>query len=227
VLTLTDSKGFSAMPAVHNHRALGEGDTGIQTEGLGAVSPVPWVPPEALIGIEHSIINPTLEGLSARGFPYQGVLFSRIIMPTFGPQVIEYRAGFGTPEIEVLVRLMKNDLLDLLEKCVDGGMTTNAFELEWGFAASITVAASADGVTAVAGTQVGGLKEASAMEGVVIFHDATFESALVQIAGWRVFGVTAVGGNLEDALRKAYAAADLIKFEGKYMRRDIGHSSIK
>lgn len=226
VHAFTDGQNFVSLLPSQNHKRIGEGDTGKNTGGMGVIAPLPWVSGEAMVGIEQHIVKPTIEAMFKEGAIFQGMLYPSLKVLPEGPSVLEFNAHFGDPEAQVYMRLLKSDVLDLMEATIDGGITRDTLKWEWGFAATIVLASAGYPDAYETGKRIEGIGEAEKMRDIVLFHMGTKHSGDYYTAGGRVLGVSALGGTLVDALHKAYAAADKIHFEGKYMRRDIGRSSI-
>ena len=216
---------FMLFPTSQDHKQIGEGDTGPNTGGMGVIAPVPLISKEMLDEIGKTVVKPTLEALAKRGAPYSGVLYPGLKMSSKGPNVLEFNARFGQPECEAYMRLLKTDLLDICESIADGKLPTS---LEWnsGFAVNIILASEGYPGSYKKSLPITGIEEAEQMEGVVVFHAGTAEDNDIRCHyktnGGRVLAVTAIGDTLKEALDRAYAAADKIHFEGKYVRRDIG-----
>ena len=224
---LCDGIDFKLFPAAQDHKRALDGDQGKNTGGMGTIAPVPWVSPEMLYDIERRIIKPALEAIAFKGELFSGVLFPGIIMTEKGPKVLEFNARFGDPETQVYMRLLRSDLLEVLNAVVDKRL--GEVRLDWQplHAANIVLASGGYPDAYEKGFPITGLKEASAMRDVVVFHaGTTLSNEQVTTSGGRVLGVSAVGSPLKLALDRAYAASELIQFQGKHMRRDIGAKSI-
>ena len=227
VHALTDSRNVVMFPASQDYKRIGEGDTGKNTGGMGAVAPLPWLAPEVMVNIEHSVVAPTLDALAGADALFRGLLYPGVKIPVTGPMVLEFNARFGDPECQVYMRLLKSDLLDMLEQCVDGGLIKENVQWNWGFAAIVVLASEGYPDSFKTGFPITGLKEAERMDDIVVFHMSTIADEQYRTAGGRVLSVSAIAPTLDEALKKAYAAADVIHFEGKYMRRDIGAAALK
>jgi len=237
---ISDGKTYQMFPASQDHKTIGEGDTGKNTGGVGTIAPVPWVSAEMLEDIEKRVVRPTFETLAKNGMPFAGILYPGLKMASKGPMVLEYNARFGDPECEVYMRLMKSDLLDVLELCASGpptdGMPNQTIEWHTGFAANIVLCSGGYPDEFEKGLPITGIEEAEKIEGVVVFHAGTMfdlpaeasaqAGGTLKTSGGRVLGVSAVGETLKGALDRAYQAADKIQFEGKYFRRDIGAKAL-
>lgn len=231
---LCDGRNFVLFPASQDHKQIGEGDTGPNTGGMGVIAPVPWVTSNVMEEIGERIVRPTLDALAKKGTPFVGILYPGLKMTSSGPKVLEFNARFGQPECEAYMRLLKTDLLDLCEAAIDGKI--NSLKLEWNpvFTANIILASGGYPGEYKKGLPITGIEEAANIPHVVIFHTGTMQDRSERgfvnpflTAGGRVLAVTAVGPTLKEALEKAYQAADLIHFEGKYFRRDIGAKALK
>ncbi len=222
--------GTYALPlaAAQDHKRVGEGDTGPNTGGMGAYSPAPIMDPEMERRVMDEIIRPTVAGLRLRGTPFKGVLFAGLMINARGPQLIEYNVRFGDPEAQVLMMRMKSDLLATLLATADGVLKD--FDVRWYADAALTVVMAAKGYPGKpeTGTEIGGLDEASAIEGVEIFHAGTKRKADGKLvaSGGRVLNVTARGRTVAEARDRAYQAVDKIDWPGGFCRRDIGWRAI-
>ena len=224
---LCDGKNFVLFPPSQDHKQVGEGDTGPNTGGMGVIAPVPWVTAEMMKEIGETIVRPTLDALVKKGTPYEGILYPGLKMTAKGPKVLEFNARFGQPECEAYMRLLKTDMLDLCEAAIDGKV--DQLNIEWnpGFAANIILASGGYPGSYKKGLPITCVEAAEQMEGVVVFHaGTTHQGDALMTNGGRVLAVTAVGDSLKDALDRAYAAADKIQFEGKYLRHDIGSKAL-
>jgi phosphoribosylamine--glycine ligase len=228
---ISDGKSYQLFPTSQDHKTIGEGDTGKNTGGVGTIAPVPWVSKEVIADINARVVKPTLDRLEKMAMPFAGILYPGLKMSSKGPMVLEYNARFGDPECEVYMRLMKSDLLDVLEACASGppadGLPSNVIEWNSGFAANIVLCSGGYPDEFKTGLPISGIEEAEKVEGVVVFHAGASFDGEVKTAGGRVLGVSAVGVTLKEALDRAYEAADTIQFEGKYFRRDIGAKALE
>ena len=226
---ISDGKTHRMFPTSQDHKTIGEGDTGKNTGGVGTIAPVPWVSRETLLDIELRVVEPTLAALKKRGATFTGVLYPGLKMSPGEPKVLEFNARFGDPEAQVYMRLMKTDILDLFEACVDGNLAKMEIEWDSGFAANIVMCSGGYPDEYKKGLPIAGIEDAEKVQGIVVFHGGTmfdFVSRTLVTSGGRVLGVSAVGATLKEALDKAYEAADKIQFEGKYYRRDIGAKAL-
>ncbi|MEY4747638.1 MAG: hypothetical protein RLZZ416_687 [Candidatus Parcubacteria bacterium] len=226
---LTDGTEHITFPPSQDHKRALDNDMGGNTGGMGVIAPVPWVTADMMTAIEAEIVTPAFEQLKKRGVEYKGVLYPGIMMTVDGPRVLEFNARFGDPECQVYMRLLKNDLLDLFEASVDGGISEMKETVEWekGFAVNIVLASGGYPGVYEKGLPISGLDEANAMEGIVVFHAGTkYENGSLLTNGGRVLGVSATGMRLKEALDRAYEAAGKIRFEGMQYRRDIGAKAL-
>ena len=219
---LSDGKDFLMFPASQDHKRIGEGDTGRNSAGMGTIAPVLDMNNPVMEEIRKAVIRPALDALASRGVPFSGLLYPGLKMTSKGPKVLEFNARFGDPETQVYMRLMKTDLLDVLEASTDGRLAGTNIEWNSGFAVNIVLASGGYPDAYKKGCPITGTDEAEKVPGVVVFHAGTVFDGELKTSGGRVLGVSAVGDTLKGALEKAYTACDLINFEGKYFRRDIG-----
>ncbi len=225
--------GTTALPlvAAQDHKAVGDGDTGPNTGGMGAYSPTPAVDDAMAAQIMKEVIEPTVRGLKAEGSPFKGVLFAGIMITKDGPKTLEFNVRFGDPECEVLMMRLKSDVLPALIAAVDGQLEN--FDLRWYDETALTVIMAANGYpgTPEKGTVIGGLTEAGALEDVQVFHAGTKAEtkdgkAVIVANGGRVLAVTAMGPSVREAQTRAYQAVDQIKWPGGFCRRDIGWRAV-
>lgn len=223
---ISDGKTYAMFPSSQDHKQIGEGDRGKNTGGMGVIGPLPFVSDALMKDIEETIVRPTFHALRKKGIEYRGVLYPGLKMTSKGPRVLEYNARFGDPECQVYMRLMKSDVLDLLEACVDCTLADHTIEWGTGFAVNIVLASGGYPEKYAKGLPITGIEKAEKLDGVVVFHAGTTFDGELKTSGGRVLGVSAVGETLKGALDKAYEAADKINFEGKYYRRDIGAKAL-
>jgi len=226
VFALCDGLTALLLGVAQDHKRVGEGDTGANTGGMGAISPPPIATPELIENVLARIIRPTLAEMQRRGTPFRGVLFAGIMVTELGPKLIEYNVRFGDPECEALLPRLRSDLLPALLAACDGEL--GDFDLQWKNLASAVVVMAARGYPGeyVRHTRIGGLNRAGAVEGVKIFHAGTErrDGDLLGVGG-RVLAVCGTGGDLHQALARAYHAIDLIDWPQGFCRRDIGRSA--
>ena len=221
-----DGKSFILMPPAQDHKQIGEGDEGKNTGGMGTIAPVSWVSADMLQIISERIIQPTLEALAKRGRLFSGLLYPGLKMTSNVIKVLEFNARFGDPETQSYMRLLKTDLLDILEACVHGRLAELAIEWHPGFAACVVIASGGYPDEYEKNLSIHGVAEAERVPDVVVFHAGTKFDGGLKTSGGRVLGVTAVGATLRDALDRAYEAVRLIHFKGMQYRCDIGAKAL-
>lgn len=223
---LVDGTGYTLFPDAKDHKRALDGDKGLNTGGMGTISPSREVEGAMAERIRREVMEPFVKGLVVDGLAFNGMLFPGLMMTPKGPMVLEFNCRFGDPETQVLMRRLKSDLLDLIEATIDGELSS--VQPIWDERAAVCVVLASGGYPGPIekGKTITGLEnyeDDSIDPDVVIFHAGTsFKNGEVATNGGRVLGVTALGKTLEEALAKAYAAADRITFEGKHLRRDIG-----
>ena len=220
---LVDGKGYVLFPDAKDHKRALDGDQGLNTGGMGTISPSRVVDAAMNDRVRREVLDRFVTGLAAEGLPFSGMLFPGLMMTPDGPKVLEFNCRFGDPETQSLMRRLKSDLLDLIEATIDGKLSSAA--PEWDTRAAVCVVLASGGYPGAIekGKVISGLEAAQAEPDVVVFHAGTAaKDGSVVTNGGRVLGVTALGATLEEARAKAYAAADKISFEGKQLRRDIG-----
>ena len=225
--------GTVALPlaAAQDHKAVGDGDTGPNTGGMGAYSPTPAVDDAMAQRIMNEIIDPTVKGLAAEGTPFKGVLFAGIMIVKGVPKTLEFNVCFGDPECEVLMTRLKSDLLPALVAAVDGQLKN--FDLRWHDETALVVIMAANGYpgTPQKGTVIDGLTEAAKIHNVNVFHAGTTAETrdgktVITANGGRVLAVTATGKTVSEAQARAYKGVDAIKWPGGFCRRDIGWRAV-
>lgn len=224
---LCHGENYVLFPPTQDHKPLYDGDVGKNTGGMGAIGPVPWVNAGMLKTLGEQIVRPTLETLAKRGRPFTGLLYPGLKMASDGPRVVEFNGRPGDPETQIYMRLLKTDLFDILEACING--TLNELTIEWYpiFAACIVIASGGYPDKYRRGLPIHGITEAEHVPSVIVFHAGTIFDGELKTSGGRVLGVTATGNTLRDALNRAYEATQLIQFEDMHYRRDIGAEALK
>ncbi|MCR4908143.1 MAG: phosphoribosylamine--glycine ligase [Lachnospiraceae bacterium] len=224
VLSFCDGKTIRIMSSAQDHKRAGDGDTGLNTGGMGTFSPSPFFTKALQDRCMKKIFKPTLEAMSKEGRPFKGVLFFGLMLTEDGPKVLEYNARFGDPEAQVVIPRMKNDIVEVMEACVDGKL--DEIELDFEDNAAVCVVLASDGypVSYKKGFPISGLDHFKGRDNYMVFHAGTKFDDQGQIVtnGGRVLGVVAKGNDLRQARLNAYSATTWIEFDNKYMRNDIG-----
>ncbi len=227
-LAFCDGENIVAMPSSQDHKPIGEGDTGLNTGGMGAYSPAPILPPERYGEINDLVITPLVRHLASVDNPFKGILYAGLMFTAQGPRVLEYNVRFGDPECQPLLMRLESDLAEILLACVQGRLKD--VTVSWSEKTSICVVMAAEGYPRKydRGMPIQGIEEADRMDDVKVFHAGTaLQDGQILAAGGRVLGVTARGDDLSQAQRTAYAAVERIRFDGQYYRRDIGDKGIR
>ena len=223
-LAFVDGKHYKLMTSSQDHKRIGDGDTGLNTGGMGTFSPSPFYTEEVHRFCEEHIYQKTVDAMAAEGRPFTGVLYFGLMLTQDGPKVLEYNTRFGDPETQVVLPRMKTDIVDVMDACIDG--TLDQIDLEFYDNAAVCVVLASGGYpqSYEKGKVITGLEKFDGAEGYYCFHAGTkFDSdGNVVTSGGRVLGVTAVGPTLKEARAAAYEAAGWIHFDGQYMRHDIG-----
>ncbi|WNV58877.1 phosphoribosylamine--glycine ligase [Oscillospiraceae bacterium NTUH-002-81] len=225
VLSFVDGKTIRTMTSAQDHKRAQDGDQGLNTGGMGTFSPSPFYTDAVDHFCRQYIYQPTVDAMAAEGRPFQGIIFFGLMLTPEGPRVLEYNARFGDPEAQVVLPRMKNDMIEVMEACVDG--TLDQIELEFEDNAAVCVVLASDGypVSYQKGFEIHGLEKIQDKDGFFVFHAGTkFQDGKIVTNGGRVLGVTATGKTLQEARANAYEATGWIDFENKYMRNDIGHA---
>jgi phosphoribosylamine---glycine ligase len=229
VLAVTDGENLIVLPSAQDHKAIGEGDRGPNTGGMGAYSPAPLYTPELARRTDEEVFRPLLKGFREMGVDFRGVIYAGLMVSKEQFNVLEFNVRFGDPETQAIIPRLKSDLLPLLLAAAEGNLT--GIEPEWSDDAAVCVVISSGGYPGKykTGYPIEGLRaiEERCGKNVAVFHAGTAISKdRVVTAGGRVLGVTAWESSLTKALENVYEAADLIKFEGLYFRRDIAHRAL-
>ena len=226
VLAFTDGTAIAPMVSSMDHKRAGDGDTGLNTGGMGTIAPNPCYTPEMAQRCMDTIFLPTLAAMRAEGCPFKGCLYFGLMLTPDGPKVIEYNCRFGDPETQVVLPLLKTDLLTIMQ-AVENETLAN-LSVEWSDGAAACVILASGGYPAhYEKGKVITLPE-TVPENVTVYHAGDkLENGRLVTSGGRVLGVTATAPTLRQALSDAYAAADTIEFEGKYLRRDIGQRALR
>ncbi len=222
VFVLTDGKDYKLLPSAKDYKRIGEGDTGLNTGGMGSISPVPFAGDTFMKKVEERIIRPTIEGLQQENIPYKGFIFFGLIMVGEDPFVIEYNVRMGDPEAESVIPRIKSDLLDLFEGVAAGDIGSRELVISPQHAAAVFL---------VSGGYPGSYEKNKAISGFedagdsILFHAGTklVDNSRIVTSGGRVLAICSLGPDMDRALEKSYRVAATIEFEGKYYRRDLGN----
>lgn len=225
VLSFVDGKTIKIMTSAQDHKRAGDGDTGLNTGGMGTFSPSPFYTDEVDEFCRKYIYQATVDAMAAEGREFKGIIFFGLMLTAKGPRVLEYNARFGDPETQVVLPRMKNDIVEVFEACIDG--TLDQIDLQFEDNAAVCVVLASDGypVHYEKGFPISGLETVKAKEGYYVFHAGTKfaeDGKTFLTNGGRVLGVTAVGKDLKAARANAYEATEWVSFKNKYMRHDIG-----
>ncbi|MBQ8085559.1 MAG: phosphoribosylamine--glycine ligase [Lachnospiraceae bacterium] len=223
VLAFCDGTTIKTMTSAQDHKRAKDGDQGLNTGGMGTFSPSPFYTDEIAAFCQKEIYDKTMAAMKAEGRDFVGVLFTGLMLTEKGPKVLEFNARFGDPEAQVVLPRMKNDIIDVMEACVDGRLDEIDLQFEDNAAVCVVLASDGYPVSYEKGFEIKGLDNFEDKEGYYVFHAGTkFAGQKVVTNGGRVLGVTAKGADLKEARANAYEATKLIEFDNKYMRNDIG-----
>lgn len=223
VLSYVDGKTIKTMTSAQDHKRAGDGDTGLNTGGMGTFSPSPFYTEEVDDFCNKYIYQATVDAMAAEGREFKGIIFFGLMLTENGPRVLEYNARFGDPEAQVVLPRMKNDIVEVFEACIDGTLDQIDLQFEDNAAVCVVLASEGYPVKYEKGFVIKGLEKFKDKEGYYVFHAGTkkAEEGIVTNGG-RVLGVTAKGKDLKEARANAYEAINLVEFENKYYRHDIG-----
>lgn len=223
VLSFVDGKTIRIMSSAQDHKRAQDGNQGLNTGGMGTFSPSPFYTEEVDDFCRKHIYQATVDAMAAEGRPFKGIIFFGLMLTEKGPRVLEYNARFGDPEAQVVLPRMKNDILDVIEACIDGTLEQTELEFEDNAAVCVILASDGYPLSYEKGFPISGLERFEKEEGYYCFHAGTkLTDKGIVTNGGRVLGVTATGATLQEARANAYAAAEWVDFDNKYMRRDIG-----
>ena len=223
VLSFVDGKTIKTMTSAQDHKRAGDGDTGLNTGGMGTFSPSPFYTEEVDEFCKKYIYQATVDAMAAEGREFKGIIFFGLMLTQKGPRVLEYNARFGDPEAQVVLPRMKNDLIEVMEACING--TLDQIDLQFEDNAAVCVVLASDGypVRYEKGFLIHGLERFEGQDNYFCFHAGTKQTPEgIVTNGGRVLGITAKGKDLKEARKNAYAATEWVSFENNYMRHDIG-----
>ncbi|MFM1932914.1 MAG: hypothetical protein RL226_2217 [Bacteroidota bacterium] len=219
MFVITDGDSFKILPEAKDYKRIGDGDTGPNTGGMGAISPVPFVNPEFMEKVKNQIIIPTVKGLKSDGIDYKGFIFFGLMKVQGDPFVVEYNCRLGDPETEVIIPRLKSDLLHFFEGIASGTLSECDLEIDERFAATVILASGGYPDTYEKGKSIA----VGENDDSLVFHAGTTEKdGKVVTNGGRVMAITSMGSDMDDALGRSYYTIDNIKFDGMYYRKDIG-----
>lgn len=223
VLSFVDGNTIKTMTSAQDHKRAGDGDTGLNTGGMGTFSPSPFYTKEVEDFCNQYIYQATVDAMKAEGRPFKGIIFFGLMLTEDGPKVLEYNARFGDPEAQVVLPRMKNDIIEVVEACIDGTLDQIDLQFEDNAAVCVVLASEGYPVKYEKGLEITGLEEFEKHDGYYCFHAGTREEdGKLLTNGGRVLGITAKGKDLKEARANAYAATEWVQFDNKYMRHDIG-----
>ena len=224
VLSFVDGKTIKIMSSAQDHKRAGDGDTGLNTGGMGNFSPSPFYTPVIDAFCQAHIYQATVDAMAAEGRPFKGIIFFGLMLTEEGPKVLEYNARFGDPEAQVVLPRLENNIIDVMEACVDGRL--DEIDLRFSDEAAVCVVLASEGypVAYEKGLPITGFENFEGKEDYFCYHAGTKfdEKGTIVTNGGRVLGITALGKDLKEARAKAYEATEWVNFDNKYMRHDIG-----
>ena len=223
VLSFVDGKTIKTMTSAQDHKRAMDGDKGLNTGGMGTFSPSPFYTKEVEDFCNQYIYQATVDAMRAEGREFKGIIFFGLMLTEDGPKVLEYNARFGDPEAQVVLPRMKNDIIEVVEACIDGTLDQIDLQFEDNAAVCVVLASEGYPVKYDKGLPITGLEEFEKQEGYYCFHAGTkFDGDQIVTNGGRVLGVTAKGKDLKEARENSYKATEWVQFANKYKRNDIG-----
>lgn len=223
VLSFVDGKTIKTMTSAQDHKRAQDGDKGLNTGGMGTFSPSPFYTKEVDAFCQKYIYQPTVDAMASEGREFKGIIFFGLMLTEKGPRVLEYNARFGDPEAQVVLPRMKNDMIEVMEACIDGRLDEIDLQFEDNAAVCVVLASEGYPVKYEKGYVIGGLENFEGKDGYYCFHAGTKQTEQgIVTNGGRVLGITAKGKDLKEARANAYEATNWVTFDNKYMRHDIG-----
>ena len=227
IFGFSDGENVVCVVPSQDHKTIGEGDVGLNTGGMGAYAPAPIITPELFDDIVQRIMKRTIQALAREGCPFKGILYGGIIVTADGPKVIEFNCRMGDPETQVVLPLIKTDLVDIIAAVCNGSVADLDIELDNRAATCVVMASGGYPEAYDTGFPISGIDRAEASGDVVVFHAGTGrKDGQIVTNGGRVLGVTAMGDTIKSSIDRAYEAVDKIDFDNAYFRRDIGHRAL-
>lgn len=227
LLAFTDGKTIRPMVSSQDHKRAYDGDKGPNTGGMGTYAPAPVMTKDMVEQATEKILKPMIAAMAKEGRPYQGCLYAGLMITEEGPKVVEFNARFGDPETQVILPLLRGDLVKIMQACVDGTLDTAAVDWEDGAAVCVVMASGGYPRSYKKGYAIDGLKKAESL-GTFVFHAGTAKKdGKVVTSGGRVLGVTARGGGIKEATEKAYKGVEAIRFTDEFHRKDIAHRALE
>ncbi|MFH1368532.1 MAG: phosphoribosylamine--glycine ligase [Elusimicrobiota bacterium] len=227
VQVFTDGKSYSLMIPAQDHKRVNDNDAGPNTGGMGAYAPAPVADKKLLEKVEQRILKPFMNGIKQEGIDYKGVLYIGLMINKGEPYVLEFNCRFGDPETQVVLPLLKTDLVEIIRKICSGAL--DKIKIEWYNNTAVCVVLASGGYPGEykKGLEIKGLSEAASLKNVTVFHAGTSASETKTVtSGGRVLGVTGTGGGIKEAIAKAYEAVNKVSFDGMHFRRDIGKKAL-
>ncbi len=228
IQAFTDGRIVVPMVSAQDHKRINEGDQGPNTGGMGAYAPAPVITQELIERVKREILEPTIAGMAAEGRSYKGILYAGLIITAEGPKVIEFNCRFGDPETQVVLPLLRSDLIDTALACIQERLSPEQVDIKPGAAVCVVMAAPGYPGSYPKGLPISGLESARSIQDIMVWHAGTIlkEGQLVTDGG-RVLNVIAVAPDIASAVKKVYAAAEKISFAGAHYRRDIAYRALK
>jgi len=234
IIVISDGNNVVPLASSQDHKRIFNGDKGPNTGGMGAYSPAPVVTDALLKRVLDEIVYPVIKGLANEGRPYAGALYAGIMITASGPKLLEFNVRFGDPETQAILPRLKSDLVEAIERAIDGRLENYSLEWDRRFCVSVTLVSGGYPGDYVKGMEINGLEQAAAMKDIVVFHAGTMSGrrsadrkGLFFTTGGRVLNVTALGIDIKSAIGCCYNAVQKIKFDKMYYRTDIGHRAAK